>query len=549
LRSVLNCVAAATVALGAGVAGSAAADTRALLVGVADYVSEGITDLSGPENDLAAMENLLRGQGATDITVLKNADATRTAIETAVHALGLRAKPGDWLVVYFSGHGAQAAAAEKGQEEDGLDEFLVLSGFDMNAPKPDHYITDNDFHTWFARYVSPQVQVLHIADACHSGTLNRSIDRRAWRFKPRLAVYRGDKPLELARAAPLFPSVTGAGVTASTSDPAELPNVIFIGAAQDDQLALEASWPVETAPTRGIMTWAFQQGVSTYGVDGKTLAADADRDGFVQVAEIASYLDTQTRQMTGQRQQASTRFAAGRDKISLFEKIAAKVQAPLPPAKPYVYAADPRAQALLAGGADWVVGKSPLTADFNWDFRTGSVLRRSGDVVAQGVTTLPQLKGVLEKWATLEAFRPMLSEANSKLVIGPQRNGARYKGGERVDLALTRTQGGKPGYATVFNLASDGTVQTIYPLADDGDGRLPAGGGPLAVLSTRVIEPYGADHVVALVTPERPDSFRRLLSTVENKRGSAQLTAAVKEELRKGGATSALSVGELYTGS
>lgn len=549
MRSVLNCVAAATVVLGAALAAPAVADTRALLVGVADYKSDGITDLTGPENDLAAMENLLRGQGASDITVLKNADATRSAIETAIHALGLRAKAGDWLVVYFSGHGAQAAAAVKGEEDDELDEFLVLSAFDMAAPMPEHYITDNDFHTWFSRYVSPQVQVLHIADACHSGTLNRSIDRRAWSFRPRLAVYRGDQPLQLSRAAPRFPSVIGAAGETGPGDSADLPNVVFIGAAQDDQLALEASWPVETAPARGIMTWAFQQGVSTYGVDGKTLAADANRDGSVQVGEIASYLETQTRQMTGQRQQASTRFAPGRDKVSLFEKIVSKPQAPAAPLKPFVYAADPRAQALLAGGTEWRLGKTGGTSDFQWDINTGSVLRRSGDLVAQGVTTLPQLKGVLDKWGALEVLRPMLSESVSKVVIGPRPNGARYRAGERVELAVAAQTAGKTGYATVFNLASDGTVQKLFPLPEDGDGRLPANGAPLAVLSTKAIEPYGADHVVALVTPERPDAFRRLLDTVDGKRSSAQLTAAIREELRKSGPNSALSVGELYTGS
>lgn len=548
MRSVLNCVAAATVGTALFTAAPALADTRALLVGVADYASDGITDLSGPENDLAAMENLLRAQGATDITVLKNSDGTRTAIEAAIHALGLRAKPGDWLVVYFSGHGAQAAALD-GQEEDGLDEFLVLSAFDMSAPKPEHYITDNDFHTWFSRYVSPEVQVLHIADACHSGTLNRSIDRRAWSFKPRLAVYRGDKPLQLSRAAPRFPGVRS-DAPAGQGEPQDLPNVVFIGAAQDDQLALEASWPVETAPSRGIMTWAFQQGVSTYGVDGKTLAADADRDGFVQVGEIASYLESQTRQMTGSRQQASTRFAPGRDKVSLFEKITTKPQPAPPVAKPFVYAGDPKAQALLAGGTEWNVAKARQTADFQWDIATGTVLRRSGDVVAQGVTTLPVLKGVLQKWATVEALRPMLSESLSKVVVGPQRDGARYKARERVDLAVTTPgAGAKPGYATVFNLASDGTVQKLYPLAEDGDGRLPANGAPLAVLSTQVIAPFGADHVVSLVTPERPDSFRRLLGTVDGQRSSAQLTTAIREELKKGGPNSALSVGELYTGS
>ena len=62
----------------------------------------------------AAVEQLLRRQGASDITVLTEDQVTRTKVETAFHALGLRARPGDWVVLLYAGHGAQAAAAIKG---------------------------------------------------------------------------------------------------------------------------------------------------------------------------------------------------------------------------------------------------------------------------------------------------------------------------------------------------------------------------------------------------------------------------------------------------
>ena len=66
-----------------------------LLVGSWQFRSGLISDLGGPENDLMAMETLMRGQGATDITVLRNDGVSRTTVETALHALGLRSKPGD----------------------------------------------------------------------------------------------------------------------------------------------------------------------------------------------------------------------------------------------------------------------------------------------------------------------------------------------------------------------------------------------------------------------------------------------------------------------
>jgi hypothetical protein len=553
---VRGCVSAATVLAAAGLAGPVQAETRALLVGVTEYTSPGIPDLEGPTNDLVAMEQLLRAQGATDISVLRDGNATRTSIETAVHALGLRAKPGDWVVVYFSGHGAQAQAAQKGDEDDNLDEFLVLSGLDLEKPDPEQYITDNDFHAWFALYIPPQVDVLQMADACHSGTLNRSVDRRAWRFTPRLAAYRGDAPLQLTRPAPRFADLSiGRGPQAAAGEVTDLPNVVFIGAAQDDQLALEASLPTESSPSRGLLTYSFEQALTAKSADGAGLAADTDRDGTVSIGELGAYLDAQTRALTGSRQWSSTRFPAGRERAALFKAsrpaATQATAAPAPP-KPAVFAADRKAAALLAGQPGWTVAARATDADFVWDAPAGTVLRRSGDVVARRVTALPALRGVLEKWAVMEQLRPLLSTQTAKVVIGPKGEGARYDPGARVNVAVTTpskpTAAAAP-YVTVFNLAADGEVQTLYPVgAEDGDGRAPARGGAIDLLTTQVVEPYGADHVLAVITPQKPDGLRGLLRTLEGSRASAQVAAAVRSELAKGGAGAGVSVGELYTG-
>ena len=129
-----------------------------------------------------------------------------------------------------------------------------------------------------------------IADACHSGTLNRSIDPRAFHFTPRLA-FRGDQAaFELTtRPGPRFPGVLGGqdAPQGGSLERADLSNVVYIGAAQDDQLVLEASLPVEGAPSRGLLTYSFEQGLTSVGADGKTLAADLNGDGKKQSSEEA----------------------------------------------------------------------------------------------------------------------------------------------------------------------------------------------------------------------------------------------------------------------
>lgn len=148
-------------------------------------------------------------------------------------------------------------------------------------------------------------------------------------------------------------------------------------------------------------------------------------------------------------------------------------------------------------------------------------------------------------------MRPLLSEQRARLVVGPLDNGARYPSGAPVTLAL-QADGQRvaaPQYATVFNIASDGTVQRLFPVApSDGDGRL-APGQSLPVLESQVIAPYGADHVVALVTPQPPEAFRVLLRTVENQRAANWLVAPIRELLAKSPGHASLSIGELYTGN
>jgi hypothetical protein len=184
------------------------------------------------------------------------------------------------------------------------------------------------------------------------------------------------------------------------------------------------------------------------------------------------------------------------------------------------------------------------------------MLRRTGDIVAQNVKTAAQVRGVIDKWAALEALRPLLSEQAARVMVGPLENGARYPSGAPVALALAAKQASVPSgvtpaprYATVFNIASDGTVQRLYPVADqDGDGQL-APGQSLPMLESQVIPPFGADHVVALVTPQPPADFRLLLRTVENQRAAARLVAPIRALMAAAGGQASLSIGELYTGN
>ena len=533
--------------------GYAHAETRALLVGAWQFKSNVIMDLAGPENDLSAMETVIRGQGASDVTVLRNDGVSRTAVETALHALGLRSKPGDWIFLYYTGHGALAEAATKGTRDGDTDQFLPLPGFDPDVKDAERFIVDKDFYTWLSIYVPKDVQVLMMADTCHSGTLHRSVDPRVVGMAPRLTL--GARNVELgARPAPRFASVLttgGAEVEASRED---LPNLFYVSAARDDQIAWENALPVEGAPTRGFLTWSFEQGLTTPRPDGTGMAADQDGDGTLSIGELGAYLNVQVRMLSGQRQESNTIIPPGREGQGLFATVPPPPARPAAPPLPGLYVADVKARATVTGDYPWRLLTDGQGADFIWDARAQAVLRRTGDVVAQAIRTAPQVRGVIEKWAALEALRPLLSENGGRLMVGPLDNGARYPSGAPVTLTLMQPDSqpppsAAPRYATLFNIASDGTVQRLFPITDsDGNGLL-AAGQSLPVLESQVIAPFGADHVVALVTPQPPDDFRLLLRTVDNQRSAARLVAPIRDLLAKADGQASLSIGELYTGN
>lgn len=542
--------------LAASPAGPALAETRALLIGVSHYASPAITDLVGPSNDLSAMEALVHDMGASDVVSLRDAAVSRSSVEAALQQMGRRAQPGDWILFYYSGHGAQAAARVQSASDGEYDQFVPLPGFDPANQDPERFIVDKDFYAWMKRYTPRDVRILMMVDSCHSGTMHRSVDPRAFAFTSRLAFRAGDtRAINLvARPGPRLPPLQAApAVAGQTTAREDLPNLIHIGASRDDQLALETELPQESGPRRGVLTFAFEQGLKSPGSDGVHAAADLNGDGEVTVLEMSSYLNSQVRMLTAQRQESTSFFPSQWTDLPLFSKL----PAPRPPFDdpPPAVAVTGNMAGLPVMSGDhsypWRLVDSPKGADFRWMMKAGDVVRRSGDIVASHIRSLAAFEGVMEKWRTVMTLRPLVSELNLQMTVEPDGSDVIYQNDMRITLKLTQPVIAKrdPGsrYVTVFNLASDGTVQLLYPLAVDGDGLLtPA--TDLTVLETSVVPPYGADHVVALGTTGSPDELRTALRSANGQRGSGRLIALIRAELKRSRGNASLSIAELYTG-
>jgi hypothetical protein len=135
-----------------------------------------------------------------------------------------------------------------------------------------------------------------------------------------------------------------------------------------------------------------------------------------------------------------------------------------------------------------------------------------------------------------------------------------YGPGMPLKLALSRTgTGSGKRYATVSNLAADGTVQLLYPLAadgtvqllyplaSDGEGVLPDG-RQVSILETEVVPPFGVDHIVAVTSPGDMNAMRSALRSAAGQRAAGRLTGMICDQLRRDRGQGALAISQLSTG-
>ncbi len=160
-------------------AGPAAAEDRALLIGIGDYRIEQ-ANLPGVDEDLAMMREVAHTLGFADsqIKVLADGEATLQ---------GIRAAIGEWLVdgtsagdralYYHSGHGSRIPDSS-GDESDGSDEALLPFDFIEVGTGDDkvlrNVLLDDELGRLLARI--PAREVVALVDSCHSGTMTRSLD-------------------------------------------------------------------------------------------------------------------------------------------------------------------------------------------------------------------------------------------------------------------------------------------------------------------------------------------------------------------------------------
>jgi len=256
--------------------GFAQAAQRALLVGVSELANQPQSLwLAAPRNDVILMRQVLQQHGfaAGEITVL--ADGVSGAalpdsrqIRDALSRLLSRSQGGDFVLLYFSGHGTRVRdAAKRYAEPDGLAENFLARDARLapgNGIPLAGSLRDVDFDGWIRAFMAKGVFVWSVFDTCSATSMTRGVPRAAAPEPADDEVrFRGIQADELAKG-----GVSGGAPALDMSAPPQPPvpraRYVAFFASESHQVTPELRLPRNdrTARPQGLLTWAVAESLS-----------------------------------------------------------------------------------------------------------------------------------------------------------------------------------------------------------------------------------------------------------------------------------------------
>jgi hypothetical protein len=153
-----------------------------LLIGINYDTNPDVKTLSWCEADASSMRDSLLQNGWKEAEIdppLLGSGATKAAIISRLESMVTLAGEKDYILVYYSGHGATIADLN-GDEADGTDEALVPVDYDSGESST--LITDDELNEIFSSCRTSKGAF--IVDSCYSGGLvNRSLSASGVRVK------------------------------------------------------------------------------------------------------------------------------------------------------------------------------------------------------------------------------------------------------------------------------------------------------------------------------------------------------------------------------
>lgn len=263
--------------------GSAGAATRhALLIGVGSY-DDPVSALLAPRFDVTAVENTLLEKWAfepTNVTRLLDGDATREGILRALRNLQLTTEPGDFVFVYYAGHGTSALDLSVAAALPHTSGALIPADFNRHGTPEEIaeslIIGRRDIRPILAQLDAAGREVFFVVDACYSGNTVRGAGQE----------HTGRPPLPV-RAADILPPDVQATPAPPSEEAYPYSQVFYLSAAGEHEPAGEITdkllrwYPTFDGQPHGAFTDALLR-----AMQGLTPGTDANGDGRVSYLEL-----------------------------------------------------------------------------------------------------------------------------------------------------------------------------------------------------------------------------------------------------------------------
>jgi hypothetical protein len=513
---------------------------RALVIGIDKYPSlGGAADLHGAVVDARDISATLKAAGvpADNVRELIDGAATRARVIEEMDRLIGESKAGDLVIIAYSGHSMKVRGYKRwdGAIRDAVQSQLVLSNY---SPKSGHeFIVDGEMRAWYSRFDARDVDVLAVMDTASGGHMHMrevmpfsgGVMTRAVPTEMDEKIHDSFQPIDM----------TEKEVRLSGGD--ELRHLTFFGGATEESTVPEMSgidWR-NRAQVRGALSYFMAR---AFG--GKFV-----RDGAgaaVTRLQLFKYVSPNVRAATESRQFID--FGPRTDDDAALQRVVfvlgegdrkddGRRQGPAP-----VTALPPQAEPVrvaIVNGDEKLFqtiekGRAPFelselsAADIVWD--AGQRMAQSrGDLVSAGVDG--SLMGLIidRTWAVREIQKLAVPRI---IDVRMGENGRAYTVGEQVSLVA---DGVRDSYLTVVNVASDGTLQFLFPYYPSHNPHVMS---DQWMYSPKVDLPLGTDYTVVVSTdPEAAAELVKWLREHNHLHDAVDLPAVLAKVIEADGKT------------
>ncbi|WP_454620426.1 caspase family protein [Bradyrhizobium cenepequi] len=518
--------AVAAIALGlASIAASPAeAETRAVVVGINDYIN--VPKLKGAVADAEDIAAALKKSGAKDVVLLRDAEATRKSVLEAIEQLIARARKDDLVIITLAGHGAREVWGNvhpPGTNKGDPHEVYLLRNVTLpNAegridPKLGGSASDRIFGGEIAmrlkRLNDIGVRTIFVADACHGAGLTREpILGAPSRFESErvvpniFAFAEGEDPLRSVIAT----------LPAPIDTDKDLRSLTFLAAVDPFSKAPEVEIPKGSGKMRGALSYAFAraiEGDANHGGVGDL--THGDLLSYVKASVSNSMIDS------GKSQKPDLRPRDNFGRVVV--RFGSDLTASPTPVSSAPVADNVRIYTRNGKPVDALkrpqrgFGIQPVSslaeADLIYDPSAGEVFSKGGDLIAMRLRAA-DLEGVAEREVAIRRLVELAKPRARALTL--DHGDRRYFAGDRMSLDARKTEGqdAAPEYYTLIVISGDGKVQYQYPLGKD----------PKIFPNDRLLnqmeasEPFGADYAIFVSDVKPLDGLIKSLCQLDGER-------------------------------